>query len=100
MVIWSIPARNDLKRIYDYIARDSKFYATKVMQDIVKKSEQLNVFPKSGRIVPETYNPNIREVFTYSYRLIYRVSPGVVKVLALIHSKQEFLPGDLGKSRK
>ncbi|MFH1674481.1 MAG: type II toxin-antitoxin system RelE/ParE family toxin [Pseudomonadota bacterium] len=37
---------------YDYIARDSKFYAAKVSQDIVEKSERLNDFPEIGRIVP------------------------------------------------
>jgi plasmid stabilization system protein ParE len=30
MVNWSLPAKNDLKNIYDYIARDSKYYAKKV----------------------------------------------------------------------
>jgi hypothetical protein len=30
MVIWSTPAKLDLKGIYDYIASDSKFYAAKV----------------------------------------------------------------------
>lgn len=41
MVIWSIPAKEDLKKIYDYIARDSKYYACKVSQEIVEKSEKL-----------------------------------------------------------
>lgn len=27
MVIWSVQARNDLKKIHDYIAKDSKYYA-------------------------------------------------------------------------
>lgn len=30
MVIWSNPAKDDLKKIHDYIAKDSKFYAIKV----------------------------------------------------------------------
>ena len=59
MVIWSIPAKEDLKKIYDYIARDSKYYARKVSQEIVEKSEKLNNFPEIGRIVPEIDEPNI-----------------------------------------
>ena len=39
MVIWSIPARNDLKLIYDYIAKDSKYYATNVVENIVSKAD-------------------------------------------------------------
>jgi addiction module RelE/StbE family toxin len=90
VVKWSIPAKQDLRQIYDYIKRDSKHYANKVSQNIVEKSERLNDFPRMGRIVPEIDNSNIRELFVYSYRLIYEVSPHGVEVLALIHGKQEF----------
>lgn len=44
MVIWSIPAKNDLKQIYDYIAKDSKYYAKNVTQNIVEKTDQLSEF--------------------------------------------------------
>ena len=43
MVKWSKPAKLDLKQIYDYIARDSKFYAQKISQEIVEKSEKLKL---------------------------------------------------------
>ncbi len=90
MVIWTIPAKLDLKEIHDYIARDSKYYAQKVSQDVVDKSEKLKYFPQIGRIVPEINDPNIRELFIYSYRLIYEVIPKGVQILALIHSKRNF----------
>lgn len=92
MVIWSIPAKQDLKEIYDYIARDSKYYAEKVSQDIVEKSELLHKFPKIGRVVPEIGEANIREVIVYSYRLIYEVSSDKIEILTLIHCKQDFSP--------
>ncbi|MBI5894095.1 MAG: type II toxin-antitoxin system RelE/ParE family toxin [Deltaproteobacteria bacterium] len=78
MVIWTNPAKIDLRDIHDYIARDSKYYAQKVSQDIIDKSEKLNLFPEIGRIVPEIDDPNIREIFIYSYRLIYEVLPDSV----------------------
>ena len=53
MVRWTRPASLDLKQIRDYIARDSRFYAEKVSLEIVEKSEILNSFPETGRIVPE-----------------------------------------------
>ena len=95
MVIWSIPAKQDLKKIYDYIARDSKYYAEKVSQDILERSEKLNEFPEIGRIVPEIGEVNIREVIVYSYRLIYEISSDKIEVLALIHCKQVFSPETL-----
>jgi len=90
VVKWSKPAKLDLKQIYDYIAIDSKFYAQKVSQEIVEKSEKLNSLPEVGRIVPEIGDPNIRELIIYSYRLIYEVFPNKIEILALIHGKRDF----------
>ena len=84
-----------MKKIYDYIARDSKYYAEKVSQDILERSEKLNEFPEIGRIVPEIGEVNIREVIVYSYRLIYEISSDKIEVLALIHCKQDFSPETL-----
>ncbi|MBF0559758.1 MAG: type II toxin-antitoxin system RelE/ParE family toxin [Nitrospirae bacterium] len=99
MVKWSKPAGFDLKQIRDYIARDSKVYAQKVSMEIVEKSEKLNLFPEVGRIVPEIGDPHIRELLIYSYRLIYEVFPNRVEVLALIHSKRNFIKDLLSEQR-
>jgi toxin ParE1/3/4 len=90
MVIWSTPARNDLKQIYDYIAKDSKYYATNVVEKIITKAENLNEFPEIGRVVPEIGDDNVREFIIYSYRLIYEVVPDNVQILAIIHGKRDF----------
>jgi plasmid stabilization system protein ParE len=99
VVKWSKPAKIDLKQVYDYIARDSKFYAQKVSFEIVEKSWKLNSFPEVGRIVPEIGDPNIRELLIYSYRLVYEVFPDRVEVLALIHSKRNFVKDFLNEQR-
>ena len=91
MVRWTKPAKLDLKQIHDYIARDSKFYADKVSLEFVEKTEILNSFPEAGRIVPEIGDPNIRELFVYSYRLIYQIFPNKIEILTLIHSKRNLL---------
>jgi len=90
MVKWSRPARMDLKQIHDYIAKDSRYYAKKVVQTIVEKTEELMVFPEIGRIVPEIDDPNIRELFVYSYRLIYEITPHRIEILAVIHGRRDF----------
>ena len=90
MVKWSRPARMDLKQIHDYIAEDSRYYAKKVVQTIVEKTEELMVFPEIGRIVPELDDPNIRELFVYSYRLIYEITPNGIEILAVIHGRRDF----------
>lgn len=70
MVKWSVPAKNDLKQIHDYIALDSKYYAQNVIQEIIAKTETLTEFPEIGRNVPEISDQNIRELIVYSYRLM------------------------------
>ena len=90
MVKWSVPARNDLKQIHDYIAKDSKYYARKVIQEIVAKTETLTELTEIGRIVPEISDQNIRELIVYSYRLIYEMSGAGVEILAIIHGRRDF----------
>jgi toxin ParE1/3/4 len=90
MVKWSGPARMDLKQIHDYIANDSRYYAKKVVQTIAERTEELMAFPQIGRMVTEIDNPNIRELFVYSYRLIYEISSDGIEILAVIHGKRDF----------
>jgi len=90
VVKWTIAAKLDLKSIHDYIKRDSKYYAQKVSQDIIEKTEILNNFPEIGRIVPEINDNNIRDLLIYSYRLIYEVFPTDILILTLIHGRRNF----------
>ncbi|MFQ5753477.1 MAG: type II toxin-antitoxin system RelE/ParE family toxin [bacterium] len=90
MVIWSVPAKNDLKNIHNYIANDSKYYATKVSQEFIERSERLADFPEMGRVVPEIATKSIRELIIYSYRLVYEISRDRIEILAIIHGKQDF----------
>lgn len=90
MVVWSIPARDDLKKIHDYIAQDSKYYARQVIDTLIEKAALLIEFPEMGRKVPEIGDPNIREIPIYSYRLIYKYSTDSIEVLTIVHSRQIF----------
>ena len=90
MVKWSLPAKRDLKQIHDYIAMESRYYAKKVAQTIVEKTEDLISFPERGRIVPEIGDASVREIFVYSYRLIYEISPSGIEILGVIHGKRDF----------
>ena len=84
----------DLKEIRDYIARDSLYYAKKFIESAFNSIERLSVFPKSGRIVPEIGNPNIREVAHGSYRIIYELKNNEVYVVAVVHGRR-LLPDGL-----
>ncbi|WP_317616112.1 type II toxin-antitoxin system RelE/ParE family toxin [Nostoc sp. 'Peltigera membranacea cyanobiont' 210A] len=73
-------------------AQNSPRYATRIIDRITKRSQQLANFPLSGRIVPEFETEQIREVIEGSYRIIYYIKPEQIDVLAVIHGAQEITP--------
>ena len=87
-VEWSPEATEDLESIAEYIARDSEIYARAVVAEILTVSRSIRKFPLIGRIVPEIGNDRIRERLVYSYRLVYRIEPQRVLVVAVIHGKR------------
>ena len=73
MVIWTEPAKADLRSIHDFIAHDSKYYAKKVVQDIREKTDVLDKLPRMGKMVAEIGDENVKELYLYSYRIIYEI---------------------------
>ncbi|MCP5197967.1 MAG: type II toxin-antitoxin system RelE/ParE family toxin [Gammaproteobacteria bacterium] len=92
MVIWSQPAKADLRAIHDYITVDSSYYAKKLTQDIVAKTDVLVNLPRIGKMVPELGDEQIRELIEPPYRIIYEIKGEDVFVLAVIHRRRELLP--------
>jgi toxin ParE1/3/4 len=88
-VVWSPTALEDIEAIASYISRDSVSYAGTVVTRIINSTRRLAMFPLAGRIVPEFNLKTIREVFAYSYRIIYRVEDNIVTVAAVIHGRRE-----------
>ena len=87
-LIWSQEALNDIDSIAEYISRDSLYHAQQVVEHIVDLGESLPAQPKLGRVVPELNNPEVRERFIYSYRLIYELKNDAIHILAVIHGKR------------
>lgn len=93
---WSPEALDDVDAIAAYIAKDSPFYASAVVQKLLMTAQNLGKFPFIGAIVPEVAEPEFRERFVYSYRLIYRVTIEQILVVAVIHGKRLLTPELLG----
>ena len=87
-IIWSPLAVDRLSEIAEYIAMDNPAAAEKWVNMVFKKVEELQNFPESGRILPETENKSIREFIYGNYRIIYRVEKGAISVLTIRHGKQ------------
>ena len=85
-VRWTDHSIRHLIEIYEYIAEDSPLYAKRLVDKITRRSEQIGVHPKSGRKVSEYKRDDIREVLEGRYRVIYRIKPDQIDILAVIHS--------------
>jgi toxin ParE1/3/4 len=88
-LIWTDPSIEDLRSIRDYIARDSEYYAIDLIERLILSAERLVQFPRLGRVVPETHNQNIRELFCENYRIIYRIAGERVEILTVVHGGRE-----------
>lgn len=87
-VIWSLEALDDIDNIAEYIGRDSIYHAQQVVEQIFELSDTLLKQPQLGRAVPELNDPQVRERFIYSYRLIYEIKEPEIHIMAVIHGKR------------
>ena len=84
-LIWSPKATVGLEEIYEYISKDSEHYAKLFAQRIVALAETIAEFPMAGRIVPEYQRDDLRERIFQNYRIVYRVKPEMVEIVAIVH---------------
>ena len=91
-VKWTQTALDDLDGIKEYIARDSFYYAEKFEDDAFKATDNLELFPEMGRIVPERNDPNFRELIFGSYRIMYKIDGAYCFVVTVIHGKRLYIP--------
>jgi addiction module RelE/StbE family toxin len=90
-VLWTENALKHLLDIYEYISRHSPTYATRMVDRLTRRSEQIANFPRSGREVPEYEAEDIREVIEKPYRIIYRVKSDQIDILAVVHAARQLI---------
>lgn len=88
-VTWTNISWNDLEETSEYIARDSANYAAAFVHEVREAARSLTIFSERGRVVPETNDPNIRELFVRNYRLIYQITKSEIYILAFIHGARD-----------
>jgi toxin ParE1/3/4 len=86
---WTKSSLNDLKLIFEFIALDSHFYASRFVTKLVSRVEQLIDFPESGRIVPEKEDSSIRELIEGNYRIFYKLQKTSVTILRIHNSARK-----------
>jgi toxin ParE1/3/4 len=84
-VRWTPQAADDLEATCLFIARDSPQLAAAFADRVLRVTDRLADYPRSGRIVPELGIDNLREVIVGSYRVIYRIRQNEVHLLTVHH---------------
>ena len=82
---WSPRAAGHLEGICEYIAQDSPVYARIFAKRVVKVVREIPRFPRSGRVVPEYADEDLREKILGDYRIVYRIRQDRIEVVAICH---------------
>ena len=88
-VVWTNEVYEDIESTAEYISRDSPFYASAFVEEVLLAGKSLNRFPGRGRRVPEVNDDNICEIFVKKYRLIFKIKKDQIIILALIHGARD-----------
>jgi len=78
-----ISAMEDMRSIKTFIAKDNPKAAIKMIKRIRAAVKHLEEFPYSGRIIPESSNPQLREVIVSNYRVMYQLTDSTINIFAV-----------------
>jgi toxin ParE1/3/4 len=88
-VRWTPQSVNDIGKIAEYIAKDSRVYASIQTERFFAAAKILEEQIRAGRIVPEVGDDTIREIIVGYYRIIYRiVDDQQADILTVHHSRR------------
>ena len=90
-VVWAVSAQAGLDEVITYISQDSTQAAARVLQQVLETGATLATFAERGRMVPESNDPAIRELFVFRYRLMYEVHDDRVVIVAFLHGACDFM---------
>lgn len=92
IVVWSETAIEAALRIKRQLAELSATAADELAQRLDIRAGQLELFPFSGRTLPEFGLPLLRELIEGPYRIIYEVFPDRVEILTIRSGYEDLRP--------
>lgn len=89
-IVWSENALEDIEQISEFISKDSSDRAALFVSRLIDATDKLLHYPNSGRVIPEVKKEEYREVIYGAYRIMYRLKPNEILILAVIHSARDW----------
>lgn len=80
---WSDRARQDVRDIGDFVARDKPEAAMRWASQAMEAVGRLANFPSSGRAVPEIGRNDLREIILGGYRIVYQIRGEAIVILTV-----------------
>ena len=89
--MWTSRSQQHIRAVYKYISNDSTQNAKKVIEEIIKATEKVITNPEFYG--PDKYkrdnDGSYRSFEKHHYRVAYRVTKNIVRVLRIRHTKME-----------
>ena len=89
-VRWTPQALEDLEAFRAYVARDAVQYAALLVERLFSAVDRREMFPESGRNIPEFQRPDMRDVSLGSYRIVDRLHADRAVMLTVFHGARLF----------
>ena len=94
-IIWTEPALHDLDEIADYISLDKPVAATRFVQRVFERIEQLATLPMSESVPAELKGTQYRQLVIPPVRIFYRAQNEVVYIVYIMRGERLFRNDDL-----
>ncbi|EAQ6132271.1 type II toxin-antitoxin system RelE/ParE family toxin [Salmonella enterica] len=88
-ILWLPSARDDLRQIVTYIARENISAARRlkirIETSVLALSEHPYLYPPSDRV------PGLREIVAHpNYIILYRVATSSIEIVSIVHARRQF----------
>ena len=87
-IIWHNRAKQDLNNHIHFIAQQSQGNALKVLENLLKLVEILELFPYAYPKEPVYDDDTVRFIAKWSFKIIYKIDAEVVYILKVFNTKQ------------
>jgi plasmid stabilization system protein ParE len=93
-VEWSDVAAGQLDEIAGGRALWSEASAIRLRASVLRRTDQIADFPRSGRMIPEFQMEHLREVLEQGYRILYEVFEDRVEVFGVADARRDVFAED------
>ena len=94
-VVWSPLAEQRALEAVEAIAKDRPNAAVAWLEELLARVAALDHLAKRGRVVPEIGKASHRQLLHHPYRIIYRIDPSQVVILAIRHERRAWDPSEV-----